>query len=1019
MAFKIPSKRRRDSSLTGSQGSRLRTSAPASAASRSSAAPSQSSRHFARTPRHNGPQQVPASRAPSASSRRPAASDPRSRASSPAPSGAAIEAEDEIAIHEREDNDSLNEVVMALDLRNTDTVGCSFYFAKKETLYLMGDIKFGGLDIVDTLKLHIQPTVVLLSSRVDDALYENMDPEHRARDSINDKGGFFHKDIQTDQFRLPYIIDIRSSPEFNYEAGKRKLVDIRTLKRARSLADFVVPGEDTSYEEYGEGYETGFTRHQGKLLRLSGSIDLESQISVGCAGAVLTYLQRRRAVQYLPGDEDAARSFQISAIEMFTLDGIMLVNADTLASLQIMQSESHPHSHNQGPTKATSGSKEGLSIYGLFHHLAKTPQGKYLLRQYFLRPTLDLEIITERQNTASVFLRPDNDGYMNELVKSLKQIKNMRTVMIHLQKGMSNALTKGGGIKSGVWMSLRSFAFYTMGIRRVFTEIMGAEQLEIRNKVWTLKKRGFLCRLTASKVLEGFESHQLASLGRIVTQIVDFKSSAEVHRTVVLPGVDDELDEVKRTYEGIESLLNQTSKDIANSIPNQFSLDLNVIFFPQIGFLICMPIDPISGRAEYEGGDDENQRWERIFSTSNRVYYKDARMQELDETFGDLYQVICDKEIEIIHGLATEALKFEAMLCQVSDICGELDCLLALAQGAKMYKLTRPKVSTENIIDIKGGRHLLQEQVVPSYVANDCLLVGGSPAALEQANPRDGTELGEDSSRQASVSTQEAPEGPSLLLLTGPNFSGKSVYLKQVALIVYMAHIGCFVPADRAIVGLTDKILTRIATRETVSRIQSAFMIDLQQISSAINMATNRTLLIIDEFGKGTDAADGAGLACGVFEHLLSLGDGRPKVLGATHFHEIFENGFLQPRPGLEFGHMEVRLDERTADMEDQVSYLYNFRLGRSAQSFGTICAALNGISEGVIERAEELITLGARGKDMVTACASVESDESEDFKEAEAIATRLLHQNLGKPGEDRCVAAEDFDPRAFLDRLL
>jgi len=95
------------------------------------------------------------------------------------------------------------------------------------------------------------------------------------------------------------------------------------LRQARPLADFVVPGEDTSYEGYGDGYETGFTRHQGNLLRLSGWIDLESQISVGCAGAVLTYLQRRRAVQYLPGDEDATRSFRISAIEMFTFDGIM------------------------------------------------------------------------------------------------------------------------------------------------------------------------------------------------------------------------------------------------------------------------------------------------------------------------------------------------------------------------------------------------------------------------------------------------------------------------------------------------------------------------------------------------------------------------------------------------------------------------------------------------------------------------------------------------------------------------
>lgn len=104
------------------------------------------------------------------------------------------------------------------------------------------------------------------------------------------------------------------------------------------------------------------------------------------------------------------------------------------------------------------------------------------------------------------------------------------------------------------------------------------------------------------------------------------------------------------------------------------------------------------------------------------------------------------------------------------------------------------------------------------------------------------------------TSIMEGPEGPSMLMLTGPNYSGKSVYLKQIALIVYMAHVGCFVPAERAKIGLTDKILTRIATRETVSKIQSAFMIDLQQVALAINLATHRSLVIIDEFGKGTES---------------------------------------------------------------------------------------------------------------------------------------------------------------------
>jgi DNA mismatch repair protein MSH5 len=178
-----------------------------------------------------------------------------------------------------------------------------------------------------------------------------------------------------------------------------------------------------------------------------------------------------------------------------------------------------------------------------------------------------------------------------------------------------------------------------------------------------------------------------------------------------------------------------------------------------------------------------------------------------------------------------------------------------------------------------------------------------------------------------------------MLIMTGPNYSGKSVYLKQVAVIVYMAHVGSFVPAESARIGITDKILSRVATRESVSRIQSAFMIDLQQVSLALSLTTRRSLLIIDEFGKGTDSSDGAGLACAVFKYLLSLGAERPKVLGATHFHgmyvclhreielmtakEIFETGLLKPSRNVEFGHMEVRIDEQASEVDEQITHLY------------------------------------------------------------------------------------------------
>ena len=187
-----------------------------------------------------------------------------------------------------------------------------------------------------------------------------------------------------------------------------------------------------------------------------------------------------------------------------------------------------------------------------------------------------------------------------------------------------------------------------------------------------------------------------------------------------------------------------------------------------------------------------------------------------------------------------------------------------------MYKFCRPRIVEENVVHIKGGRyssqnapnlrsvlipsrHPLQELTVSSYVANDTLLRGGIGKIVATIGTND-----EKGKLFTSAFPTVLPPGvqiePSTIIMTGPNNSGKSVYIKQVALIVYMAHVGCFVPADAATVGLTDKILTRIATKETVTKIQSAFMIDLQQIAMAITLATSRSLLIIDEFGKGTDS---------------------------------------------------------------------------------------------------------------------------------------------------------------------
>ena len=164
------------------------------------------------------------------------------------------------------------------------------------------------------MKLQVQPTVVLVSMRLDEDVIVRLDPEGTRGASVAG---------DHDQFGLPYALDVRPSLEFSYEAAKNKLVNLRVGSDVGPRVTFITPGDSIAHGGYGEDIDNDLVGRQGELLRLSGWIDVDSRITVGCAGAILTYLQRRKAVEYLPGDHNASLAFRITTIEMFSLSGTM------------------------------------------------------------------------------------------------------------------------------------------------------------------------------------------------------------------------------------------------------------------------------------------------------------------------------------------------------------------------------------------------------------------------------------------------------------------------------------------------------------------------------------------------------------------------------------------------------------------------------------------------------------------------------------------------------------------------
>ncbi|RUS88484.1 hypothetical protein EGW08_003742, partial [Elysia chlorotica] len=559
-----------------------------------------------------------------------------------------------------------------------------------------------------------------------------------------------------------------------------------------------------------------------RKMYLSSVLSMDQVNMVRAIGGLHKYLEKNRVGVEL---EDNLTSIPILGFRTFTLENYIQIDTMTYMALNIFDIEVHPSVYKCGG----SSGKEGLSLFGILNR-CKSSIGARKLRQWFLRPVKNAALLRQRHDAISFFVTPQNMDVVSCLHGCLKHIKYLPKILWRMTKAQATV-----GDLEALYKTIYH-AFYIGKIARA-----QPQSVDIFHKI------------------SAAFTDDLQRCANLIHRTIDFEESKKLKKFVIKPGVDENLDAKKRLFHGIPDILNQVAREELEGLSDEID-HCSASYLPQLGYLLV--IDMPEGKTENDDHSIDGLQYK--FASNGQLFYKSPRTCELDAQLGDIQLEISDMEVNILHGLQSAVLENSEVLLDVMDMSAELDCLMALAACASEFAYTRPKLVQEEVINIKGGRHPLQEMCCSPYVPNDTVM-GGPNSRIQ--------------------------------LLTGPNACGKSVYLKQVALIVFMSHIGSFVPAASASIGPVDRFFSRIKSMESVSNGISTFLQDSLQVSHALNEATSSSLVIVDEFGKGTESIDGLALLTAVIKFWIDKGIASPYVLISTHYHSIIQKKLLPPSP--------------------------------------------------------------------------------------------------------------------------
>ncbi len=312
--------------------------------------------------------------------------------------------------------------------------------------------------------------------------------------------------------------------------------------------------------------------------------------------------------------------------------------------------------------------------------------------------------------------------------------------------------------------------------------------------------------------------------------------------------------------------------------------------------------------------------YERKQTLANAERFTTPELREMESKVLGAQDKAAALERQIFEEVRTGMLEFAAAIREAARAVGQLDALQSLAEVARRDGWVRPEVHDDARLEIRGGRHPVVERLLRARGGDDFV---PNDADLD-------------------------PEGARILLLTGPNMSGKSTYLRQVAVIVLLAQIGSFVPAEAARIGVVDRIFTRVGASDRLAEGESTFMVEMRETAEILSQASQKSLIILDEIGRGTSTFDGLSIAWAVAEYLHDTPGLGARTLFATHYHELAD--LSRTREGVHNGHSEAR------EYQDDVIFLRRLVPGQASRSYGIQVAKLAGLPEAVIDRAREIL---------------------------------------------------------------